>query len=136
MKFDPINEKEIFNLRHASLRNVIEKIFGIFKSQFTIFKLAPSFYLRHTQSLCWHVQHFIIFFAKHVIMINFPSNLLTSFHLHLQCYQITKAVIMNPLLKNKSRNENMLIYGGMFIYVEKCYLRKHIRITLLLFWGQ
>ncbi|KAI5316898.1 PREDICTED: putative nuclease HARBI1 [Prunus dulcis] len=38
---DPVNEVELFNLRHASLRNVIERIFGIFKSRFTIFKSAP-----------------------------------------------------------------------------------------------
>ncbi|CAL2225085.1 unnamed protein product [Prunus armeniaca] len=37
------NEVELFNLRHSSLRNVIEWIFGIFKSRFTIFKSAPPF---------------------------------------------------------------------------------------------
>nr|KYP61913.1 hypothetical protein KK1_016427 [Cajanus cajan] len=37
------NEKELFNLRHASLKNVIERIFGILKSRFTIFKSAPPF---------------------------------------------------------------------------------------------
>lgn len=40
---DPENPTELFNLRHASLRNVIERIFGIFKSRFTIFKSAPPF---------------------------------------------------------------------------------------------
>nr|KYP45266.1 hypothetical protein KK1_033219 [Cajanus cajan] len=40
---DPKNEKELFNLHHASLRNVIERIFGIFKSRFTIFKSTPPF---------------------------------------------------------------------------------------------
>ncbi|XP_021830890.1 uncharacterized protein LOC110770970 [Prunus avium] len=40
---DPENAAELFNLRHASLRNVIERIFSIFKSRFTIFKSAPSF---------------------------------------------------------------------------------------------
>lgn len=40
---DPQNGTELFNLRHASLRNVIERIFGIFKSRFTIFKSAPPF---------------------------------------------------------------------------------------------
>ncbi|KAL6563574.1 hypothetical protein OROGR_002533 [Orobanche gracilis] len=40
---DPENAKELFNLRHASLRNVIERIFGIFKSRFTVFKTAPPF---------------------------------------------------------------------------------------------
>ncbi|XP_057803463.1 uncharacterized protein LOC131018776 [Salvia miltiorrhiza] len=39
----PRNADELFNLRHASLRNVIERIFGIFKSRFTIFKMAPPF---------------------------------------------------------------------------------------------
>ena len=29
---DPKNEKELFNLHHSSLRNIIERIFGIFKS--------------------------------------------------------------------------------------------------------
>ncbi|KAK2649189.1 hypothetical protein Ddye_016678 [Dipteronia dyeriana] len=43
---DPENEKELFNLRHASLRNVIERIFGIFKSRFTIFKSTPLFPLK------------------------------------------------------------------------------------------
>ncbi|KAF3457726.1 hypothetical protein FNV43_RR02384 [Rhamnella rubrinervis] len=40
---DPETANELFNLRHASLRNVIERIFGIFKSRFTIFKSAPPF---------------------------------------------------------------------------------------------
>ncbi|XP_061340027.1 uncharacterized protein LOC133286609 [Gastrolobium bilobum] len=40
---DPQNANKLFNLRHASLRNVIERIFGIFKSRFTIFKSAPPF---------------------------------------------------------------------------------------------
>jgi hypothetical protein len=39
----PRNASELFNLRHASLRNVIERVFGIFKLRFTIFKIAPPF---------------------------------------------------------------------------------------------
>ncbi|XP_073042010.1 uncharacterized protein [Primulina eburnea] len=39
----PEDAKELFNLHHASLRNVIERIFGIFKSRFKIFKTAPPF---------------------------------------------------------------------------------------------
>ncbi|CAL9007573.1 unnamed protein product [Prunus brigantina] len=49
---DPQNENELFNLRHASLRNVIERIFGIFKSRFTIFKSAPPFPFKTQASLC------------------------------------------------------------------------------------
>ncbi|KAK9156845.1 hypothetical protein Scep_003419 [Stephania cephalantha] len=39
----PENANELFNLRHASLRNVVERLFGIFKSRFTIFKTTPPF---------------------------------------------------------------------------------------------
>ncbi|XP_073048988.1 uncharacterized protein [Primulina eburnea] len=39
----PEDAKELFNLRHASLRNVIERLFGIFKSRFKLFKTAPPF---------------------------------------------------------------------------------------------
>ncbi|WCJ40894.1 hypothetical protein M5689_021793 [Euphorbia peplus] len=39
----PENASELFNLRHASMRNTIEMLFGIFKSRFTIFKTAPPF---------------------------------------------------------------------------------------------
>lgn len=40
---DPEKEEELFNLRHATLRNVVERIFGVFKSRFAIFKFAPPF---------------------------------------------------------------------------------------------
>ena len=40
---DPSTASELFNIRHASLRNVIERIFGMFKSRFAIFKSAPPF---------------------------------------------------------------------------------------------
>ncbi|KAL9811928.1 putative harbinger transposase-derived nuclease domain-containing protein [Arabidopsis thaliana] len=39
----PTNAKELFNHRHASLRNMVEIIFRIFKSRFLIFKSAPPF---------------------------------------------------------------------------------------------
>nr|KYP46689.1 Uncharacterized protein At2g29880 family [Cajanus cajan] len=40
---DTENEKELFNLRHISLMNVIERIFDIFKLMFIIFKSTPIF---------------------------------------------------------------------------------------------
>jgi hypothetical protein len=39
----PQNHEELFNLRHASARNAVERIFGIFKRQFGIFKTAPEY---------------------------------------------------------------------------------------------
>lgn len=39
----PSNPKELFNLRHASARNVIEHIFGILKRQFCILLFAPEY---------------------------------------------------------------------------------------------
>jgi hypothetical protein len=39
----PRNKEELFNLRHASLRNVVERIFGIVKRRFRILLLAPEY---------------------------------------------------------------------------------------------
>ena len=39
----PRNPKELFNLRHASARNVIERIFGVLKRRFRILQLPPEY---------------------------------------------------------------------------------------------
>jgi DDE superfamily endonuclease len=39
----PENAKELFNLRHASLRNVIERIFGVIKRKFKILSSAAEY---------------------------------------------------------------------------------------------
>lgn len=39
----PENPKELFNLRHASLRNAVERIFGVLKRRFEILDTAPEF---------------------------------------------------------------------------------------------
>lgn len=41
----PKNKEELFNLRHASARNVIERIFGVLKNRFRILLLAPEYSL-------------------------------------------------------------------------------------------
>ena len=41
----PVNKEELFNLRHASARNVIERIFGVLKRCFRILLLAPEYNL-------------------------------------------------------------------------------------------
>ena len=47
----PQNAKELFNLRHAGLRNVIERTFGIFKRRFRYFKAARQNFPLATQIL-------------------------------------------------------------------------------------
>lgn len=41
----PENKRELFNLRHAQLRNEIERIFGVLKRRFRILLLAPEYSL-------------------------------------------------------------------------------------------
>lgn len=41
----PANKKELFNLCHASARNVIERIFGVLKRRFRILLMAPEYKL-------------------------------------------------------------------------------------------
>ena len=40
----PRNAKELFNLKHSSLRNVVERCFGVLKKRFPILVVMPSFY--------------------------------------------------------------------------------------------
>ena len=42
----PRNERELFNLRHSSLRNVIERIFGVLKCQWRILNTPPEYDMR------------------------------------------------------------------------------------------
>jgi hypothetical protein len=39
----PKNARELFNLRHAQARNIVERIFGIAKHRFGIFSHAPEY---------------------------------------------------------------------------------------------
>jgi hypothetical protein len=39
----PANKEELFNLRHASARNVIERIFGVMKRRFHILVNPPEY---------------------------------------------------------------------------------------------
>ena len=39
----PRNKEELFNLRHASLWNVVEHIFGVLKRRFQILQIAPEY---------------------------------------------------------------------------------------------
>ncbi len=39
----PSNAKELFNLRHASLRNAVERIFGVVKNRFPLLVRMPSY---------------------------------------------------------------------------------------------
>ncbi|CAL8150523.1 unnamed protein product [Prunus armeniaca] len=73
---DPQNENELFNLRHASLRNVIERIFGIFKSRFTIFKSAPPFPFKTQAGLVLACVALHNFLRKECCSNEFPIKLL------------------------------------------------------------
>ena len=70
----PANLKELFNLRHASLRNVIERIFGVLKRKFKV-PQTPAEYSIETQThiilriiqariIFSPVQHFIIGYVQ------------------------------------------------------------------------
>ena len=41
--YSPQNREELFNLRHASGRNVVERIFGVVKKRFKILVYPPEF---------------------------------------------------------------------------------------------
>jgi hypothetical protein len=41
--YSPQNKEELFNLRHAQARNVIERIFGVLKKRFRILRIGPEY---------------------------------------------------------------------------------------------
>ena len=69
---DPETPHELFNHRHASLRNVIERIFGIFKSRFLIFKCAPPFSFKTQAELVLACVALHNFLRKHCRSDEFP----------------------------------------------------------------
>jgi hypothetical protein len=62
----PLNAKELFNLRHSSLRTVVERVFGIMKKRFAILRHGCQYDLgtqvKMVQALC--VLHNFIFQHK------------------------------------------------------------------------
>lgn len=73
---DPQNKNELFNLRHSSLRNVIERIFGIFKSRFLIFKSAPPFPFKTQAELVLACAGLHNFLRKHCRSDAFPEQVM------------------------------------------------------------
>ena len=58
----PRNAKELFNLKHTSLRNVVERSFGVIKKRFPILVVTPSFnfqYQCELVSCCVLIHNFI-----------------------------------------------------------------------------
>ena len=49
--FRPQNYKELFNYRHAQLRNVIERTFGVLKRRFKVLAVAQEYSLKHQARL-------------------------------------------------------------------------------------
>jgi hypothetical protein len=58
----PVGSKEVFNFAHSSLRNVIERSFGVLKMKWRILLNLPSFSLRKQSKIiiaCMALHNFI-----------------------------------------------------------------------------
>ena len=54
--------KELFNYRHSSLRNVIERCFGVLKAQFPVLKMMPRYkpcWQGNVMRACCTIHNFI-----------------------------------------------------------------------------
>lgn len=57
--YSPQNAKKLFNLRHASLRNVIERVFGVIKKRFPMLVIAPMY------PICVQIDIFLAIIVLH-----------------------------------------------------------------------
>ncbi|XP_019429998.1 PREDICTED: uncharacterized protein LOC109337448 [Lupinus angustifolius] len=58
----PRGKQELFNHRHSSLRNVIERCFGVLKARFPILKMMPNYPVRRQRLIpnaCCTIHNFI-----------------------------------------------------------------------------
>jgi hypothetical protein len=59
----PVNKEELFNLRHSSLRNVVERVYGVVQKRFPIFKkMSPYPFTRQVDIVtsCCMLHNFIV----------------------------------------------------------------------------
>jgi hypothetical protein len=61
----PSTPAELFNLRHAQLRNCIERIFGVLKKRFPILKTAPEYQYHHQVKLVLALTALHNFIRRH-----------------------------------------------------------------------
>ena len=73
MRKDGDRRKEMFNYRHTSQRNVIERIFGVWKNRFCILQRIPQYSLKKQRDIviaCAVLQNFIKLFLDETIIFN------------------------------------------------------------------
>ncbi|PLW32523.1 hypothetical protein PCANC_22437 [Puccinia coronata f. sp. avenae] len=61
----PSTRKELYNLRHSTLRNIVERLFGCFKRKFSILKSAPEIELSKQICLVYALCVLWNFLQKH-----------------------------------------------------------------------
>nr|KYP42458.1 hypothetical protein KK1_036148 [Cajanus cajan] len=108
---DHQNKNEVFNLCYASLKNLIRRIFGIFKSCFIIFK-SVSLFLVKTQAkfvlICVLLHNF---FHKECRSDEFLIESMDESSSSV--LPVMKTIILNILFRLKNMKENMSIYGRL-----------------------
>lgn len=72
-----ILKNKLFNLRYASLKNVIEQIFGTIKYHFFIFKSSPRFLFTTQAKLVLACVGLHNFLRKHFRSNGFPEEMIT-----------------------------------------------------------
>jgi hypothetical protein len=82
----PVGSKEVFNFAHSSLRNVIERSFGVVKMKWRILLNLPSFSLKKQSKIiiaCMAPHNFIRDSAIHDRDFDqfVPTNLVNDIHL-------------------------------------------------------
>ncbi|KAK9105266.1 hypothetical protein Scep_022110 [Stephania cephalantha] len=104
----PETANELFNLRHAYLRNAVERLFGIFKSRFTIFKTAPPFPFKIQAELVLACAGLHNYLRKECRSDEFPIELDTEDALSSDSEEDDDFEILSEIQEQQRENANQL----------------------------
>ncbi|CAN0893477.1 hypothetical protein LINGRAPRIM_LOCUS2786, partial [Linum grandiflorum] len=98
----PVNAKELFNLRHASLRNAIERAFGVLKKRFPIIASGSE------------AHHDVNTRSKIVLACCILHNFLLMYHPDEEILrEVDREILENSIDEEVSDSENRNVDGSL-----------------------
>ncbi|CAN0924791.1 hypothetical protein LINGRAHAP2_LOCUS34392 [Linum grandiflorum] len=130
----PRGRQELFNYRHSSLRNVIERCFGVLKARFPILKFMRSYSFRKQTQIviaCCAIHNFIRLYAQGDQLFNeyeefntevAPANGLALTELNTSAAHLCEMAEKRDVITNQMWNDQQSIYFFACFSMESCFV--------------